>query len=93
VIAATGDLLFTFGYTGRVFKRIVAPSKELLVVRVDRHLQFNECVELVLDPLADRSDSAAVPRRLSQAPSAAGGVAPRGRRWRGGHGHAGPARG
>ena len=54
VIAATGDQLFSFGYTRRVFERIVAPSKQLLVFDVDRHLLFNECVELVLDPLVDR---------------------------------------
>jgi alpha-beta hydrolase superfamily lysophospholipase len=54
VIAATGDPLFSFDYTRRVFERIVAPAKQLLVVDVDRHLLFNECVELVLDPLVDR---------------------------------------
>ena len=54
VIAATGDPLFSFAYTRRVFDRIVAPSKELLVFEVDRHLLFNECVQLVTDPLVDR---------------------------------------
>jgi alpha-beta hydrolase superfamily lysophospholipase len=54
VIAATGDPLFSFGYTRRVYDRIVAPSKQLLVFDADRHLLFNECVELVLDPLVDR---------------------------------------
>jgi alpha-beta hydrolase superfamily lysophospholipase len=54
VIAATGDPLFSLGYTRRVFDRIVAPFKELLVFEVDRHLVFNECVELVTDPLVDR---------------------------------------
>jgi alpha-beta hydrolase superfamily lysophospholipase len=54
VIASTGDPLFSFGYTRRVFDRIVAPVKELLVFKVDRHLLFNECVELVTDPLVDR---------------------------------------
>jgi alpha-beta hydrolase superfamily lysophospholipase len=53
VIAATGELLFSFGYTRRVFDRIVAPAKELLVFEVDRHLLFNECVQLVTDPLVD----------------------------------------
>jgi hypothetical protein len=37
-----------------VFDRIVAPAKELLVFEVDRHLLFNECVELVTGPLVDR---------------------------------------
>jgi fermentation-respiration switch protein FrsA (DUF1100 family) len=53
VIAATADPLFSFGYTRRVFDQIVAPAKELLVFEVDRHLLFNECVELVTDPLVD----------------------------------------
>ena len=53
VIAATGDPLFSFGYTRRVFDQIVAPAKELLVFEVDRHLLFNECVQLVTDPLVD----------------------------------------
>jgi alpha-beta hydrolase superfamily lysophospholipase len=54
VVAATGDRLFPLAYTRRVFDRIVAPAKELLVFEVDRHLLFNECVELVTDPLVDR---------------------------------------
>jgi alpha-beta hydrolase superfamily lysophospholipase len=53
VLAARGDPLFSFGYTRRVFDQIVAPAKELLVFEVDRHLLFNECVELVTDPLVD----------------------------------------
>jgi alpha-beta hydrolase superfamily lysophospholipase len=60
VIAATGDPLFSFGYTRRVFDRIVAPAKELLVFDVDRHLLFNECVQLVTDPLVDRIHRLAV---------------------------------
>jgi alpha-beta hydrolase superfamily lysophospholipase len=54
VIAATGDPLFSLAYTRRVFDQIVAPAKELLVFEVDRHLLFNECVQLVTDPLVDR---------------------------------------
>ena len=54
VVAATGDPLFSLAYTGRVFDRIVAPTKELLVFEVGRHLLFNECVELVTGPLVDR---------------------------------------
>jgi hypothetical protein len=65
VVAATGDPLFGFGYTQRVFDRIVAPAKELLVFEVDRHLLFNECVELVSDPLVDCI------RRLVAAPGTA----------------------
>jgi pimeloyl-ACP methyl ester carboxylesterase len=63
VIAASGDPLFSLGYTRRVFDRIAAPAKELLVLEVDRHLLFNECVELVTDPLVDRI------RRLVAAPA------------------------
>jgi alpha-beta hydrolase superfamily lysophospholipase len=66
VIAARGDPLFSLGYTRRVFDRIVAPAKELLVFDVDRHLLFNECVELVTDPLVDRI------RRLVAMPRSAG---------------------
>jgi pimeloyl-ACP methyl ester carboxylesterase len=65
VIAGAGDPLFSLGYTRRVFDRIVAPAKELLVFEVDRHLLFNECVELVSDPLVDRI------RRLVAAPGTA----------------------
>jgi alpha-beta hydrolase superfamily lysophospholipase len=70
VIAGAGDPLFSLGYTRRVFDQIVAPTKELLVFEVDRHLLFNECVELVTGPLVDRirrlvamSGSAGVPCR------------------------------
>jgi hypothetical protein len=54
VVAARGDPLFSLAYTRRVFDQIVAPAKELLVFEVDRHLLFNECVQLVTDPLVDR---------------------------------------
>jgi alpha-beta hydrolase superfamily lysophospholipase len=66
VVAGRGDPLFRFDYTRRVFDRIVAPVKELLVFEVDRHLLFNECVELVTDPLVDRI------RQLVAAPGTAG---------------------
>jgi hypothetical protein len=45
--------------------RIVAPAKELLAFDVDRHLLFNEYVELVTGPLVDRI------RRLVAAPTTA----------------------
>jgi pimeloyl-ACP methyl ester carboxylesterase len=48
VIASTGDRLFPFDYVRRVYGRIVAPRKEMLVFGLDRHLIFNECVEEVL---------------------------------------------
>ena len=65
MVAGSGDPLFSLAYTRRVFDRIVAPVKELLVFEVDRHLLFNECVELVTDPLVDRI------RRLIAVPSTA----------------------
>ena len=71
VIAASGDPLFSLAYTRRVFDRIVAPVKELLVFDVDRHLLFNECVELATGPLVDRI------RRLAAAPTTAEKGAPR----------------
>jgi len=54
VVAATGDPLFSFDYTKLVFERLVAPSKELLVFELDHHLIFNECIDVVVDPLAER---------------------------------------
>jgi hypothetical protein len=51
VIASTGDKLFPFDYTEQVYEGIVAPSKEMLVFELDRHLIFNECVEEVLPSL------------------------------------------
>jgi hypothetical protein len=48
VIASTGDRLFPFDYVRRVYGRIVALCKEMLVFGLDRHLIFNECVEEVL---------------------------------------------
>ena len=50
-----------------MFDQIVAPTKELLVFEVDRHLLFNECVQLVTDPLVDRI------RRLAAMPGTAEG--------------------
>jgi pimeloyl-ACP methyl ester carboxylesterase len=54
VIAAMGDALFPFGYTRRVYERIVAPHKEKLVFDLDRHLIFNECVDEVLPRLVEK---------------------------------------
>lgn len=54
VIVATGDRLFPFDYVERVYGRLVAPHKEMLVFDLDRHLIFNECVEQVFPPLIGR---------------------------------------
>jgi alpha-beta hydrolase superfamily lysophospholipase len=48
IVASTGDRLFPFDYVQRIYERIVAPDKEMLVFELDRHLIFNECVEEVL---------------------------------------------
>lgn len=59
VIAATGDRLFSLAYTERVFARIEAPSKELLVLPTEHHLVFNEALDVsvpaVLGILRDRN--------------------------------------
>jgi alpha-beta hydrolase superfamily lysophospholipase len=54
VIASTGDKLFRFDYTRKVYERIVAPRKEMLVFELDRHLIFNECVKEILPPLVGK---------------------------------------
>ena len=48
VVADRGDPLFSFDYTQKVFARIVAPAKDLVVFDTDHHLLFNECLPLVL---------------------------------------------
>ncbi len=48
VVAGRGDPLFSLDYTQKVFARIAAPAKELVVFDTDHHLLFNECVPLVL---------------------------------------------
>jgi pimeloyl-ACP methyl ester carboxylesterase len=54
VITGSGDPLFPMSYTRSVYGRIVAPSKELLVVDSDAHLLFNEDLDAVLPALLDR---------------------------------------
>ncbi|MEJ7843851.1 MAG: alpha/beta fold hydrolase [Rubrobacter sp.] len=51
VIASTGDALFPFDYTKRVYERIAAPRKEMLVFDLSHHLIFNECLDEVLPRL------------------------------------------
>ena len=53
VVAARGDPLFSFDYTQKVFARIAAPAKELVVFDTDHHLLFNECLPLVLPRIAE----------------------------------------
>ena len=48
VVAGRGDPLFSLDYTQKVFARIAAPAKELVVFDTDHHLLFNECLPLVL---------------------------------------------
>lgn len=53
VVAGRGDPLFSLDYTQKVFARIAAPAKELVVFDTDHHLLFNECVALVLGRVAE----------------------------------------
>lgn len=53
VVGGRGDPLFSLDYTRQVFARIAAPIKELVVFDTDHHLLFNECLPLVLGPVAD----------------------------------------
>ncbi|ULE34384.1 alpha/beta hydrolase [Mycobacterium sp. IDR2000157661] len=53
VVAGRGDPLFSFDYTQKVFARIAAPTKELVVFDTDHHLLFNECLPLVLPRIAE----------------------------------------
>jgi alpha-beta hydrolase superfamily lysophospholipase len=48
VIASDGDAVFDIGDTRRLYERIVAPRKQLVVFPLDHHLILNECVEEVL---------------------------------------------
>lgn len=50
VLAGREDPLFSLDYTQKVFSRISAPAKELVVFDTDHHLLFNECLPLVLGP-------------------------------------------
>lgn len=54
VITSRGDPLFPFAYTENLYRRIVAPSKELMVFDCDTHLIFNECLGGVLPWLVER---------------------------------------
>ncbi|MCX2930967.1 alpha/beta fold hydrolase [Mycobacterium sp. CVI_P3] len=53
VVAGRGDPLFSLDYTRKVFARIAAPTKELVVFDTDHHLLFNECLPLVLGRIAE----------------------------------------
>lgn len=54
VIASTGDKLFSLDYMKRVYKLIKAPEKEMMVFEENYHLIFNECVERVTGPVAEK---------------------------------------
>jgi hypothetical protein len=43
--------LFPFRYVRRVYKRIIVPGEEKIVIELDRHLIFNECADGVLPGL------------------------------------------
>lgn len=61
VVAASGDPLFALSYIRKVFERIVAPSKELLVVDADLHLIFVEGLDSVLPKLLPRLHEVVAP--------------------------------
>lgn len=67
VIAGSGDPLFPLAYIRRVFERIHAPSKELLVVEADCHLLFVEAVDTVLPLLLSRLHAVAPLTPLAKA--------------------------
>ena len=54
LIAAKGDPLFTFDYTKKVYQLIKAPGKEILTFDLKNHLLFNECIDLILEPLVKK---------------------------------------
>ncbi|MDX2008402.1 MAG: alpha/beta fold hydrolase [Meiothermus sp.] len=54
VITSRGDPLFPFANTENLYRRIVAPSKELMVFDCGIHLIFNECLGSVLPQLVER---------------------------------------
>lgn len=54
VIAGSGDPLFPLPYIRRVFERIDAPVKDLLVIEADRHLILVEALDRVLPALLPR---------------------------------------
>ncbi|MCD1293446.1 alpha/beta hydrolase [Methanocella sp. CWC-04] len=48
VVASTGDTLFPFDYTQKVYDIINAPYKEMLVFDLSHHLIYNECLDEVM---------------------------------------------
>jgi esterase/lipase len=56
IVASTGDKLSPFNYVRRIYERIVAPSKEMLLFALDRHLIFNESVEEELPSIGAKLD-------------------------------------
>jgi alpha-beta hydrolase superfamily lysophospholipase len=53
VVAGRGDPLFGLDYTRKVFARIAAPAKELVIFDTEHHLLFNECLPMVLPRVAE----------------------------------------
>ncbi len=54
VIASTGDKLFSLDYMKRVYDLIKAPEKDMMVFEENHHLIFNECVDQVINPVAEK---------------------------------------
>lgn len=51
VLAAAGERLFRLDHVREVFDRIAAPDKQLVVLETDRHLVFNEALDVTLPVL------------------------------------------
>ena len=54
VIASKGDTLFPYEYCCKVFEKINAPEKEMLVFDEPHHLIFNESINDVIDPIINK---------------------------------------
>ncbi len=57
IFASKGDRLFSLDYTKKVFERIKAEPKELVVFDTDAHLIFNESLDTVFQPVVQRINS------------------------------------
>ncbi|MHB8065385.1 MAG: alpha/beta hydrolase [Ruminiclostridium sp.] len=54
VIVGKGDPLFPFEYTKKVFDMIRAPSKEMLIFDLDKHLIMTECVDTIIEDVVSK---------------------------------------
>ncbi len=54
LIASKREALFPYSYCLDVFERIKAPRKEILAFNEEAHLIFQECVDRIIDPIAEK---------------------------------------